>query len=101
MVDPAVVDGDRAVGVRTGGLHRLDRRALLDGGEALRPTLVEHDSGTVEHDRDDVGLARQSTCRLDRDGNPAVGLAQRLVPTPTGEGADVDVDDDDTADADE
>ena len=92
MVDPTFVDRHAAVGMRTGGLHRLDRDSLVVRGEPFAPSLVEHDARDIEHDREDVGVARHPPHRLDRHGHAAVGLAQASIVSTAGERPDVDVD---------
>ena len=57
VVDPAAVEPDGAARMGAGGVHRPQRSALMTGGDALVAADVDGDTGGIEDDGNDRGIA--------------------------------------------
>ena len=80
-----------AIGNGAGGVDRFQRSALVDGGQAFRPSDIDGNAVTVEHHRDDVGLAGQSSGGLGGNIGSEVSTAGGVGVRTAGESGQIDV----------
>jgi hypothetical protein len=66
MVDLATIEGHIASIDRACCVKRRKRRALRTGGESTRPTDIERNTVSAEHDRENLSSTRELSCRWHR-----------------------------------
>ena len=77
VVDLAVGEPHLAVGEPASPVHRPQLATLRGGGDPPLAALIDRHPGTVQHDRDDVGITTDPPDRLDRQREPVGRLAHR------------------------
>lgn len=92
VVDLAVGEADVAAGVGTRSMHGSQCPALLSVRHPHLPTDIQCDTGAVQHDGNDRGLARQAPDGRRRHGDAVGGLADRVVVETATQRVEVDED---------